>query len=164
MLKKSKLGIFIVFLTIGVCILAAQPSHASTIVSIQATGPLSDVGGFQFDILGPAGTNSSHFTPSLPSGWVDGTFGLASSYVSYFDGVGTASLTTGPLGSFQTVNADLANFLLFDQFATAIPLTDYVVQQVGTDYNINAVPIPGAIWLLGSGLIGMVGLRRRLRS
>lgn len=26
---------------------------------------------------------------------------------------------------------------------------------------INAVPIPGAVWLLGSGLLGLVGIRRR---
>ena len=37
----------------------------------------------------------------------------------------------------------------------------------GADWNavgvINAVPIPAAVWLLGSGLIGLVGIRRRLR-
>lgn len=31
-----------------------------------------------------------------------------------------------------------------------------------TDGSVNVVPIPGAIWLLGSGLIGMVGIRRKL--
>jgi hypothetical protein len=30
--------------------------------------------------------------------------------------------------------------------------------------NVPAVPIPGAIWLLGSGLLGFVGLRRKFRS
>ncbi len=30
--------------------------------------------------------------------------------------------------------------------------------------SINNVPIPGALWLLGSGLIGLLGLRRKLRS
>jgi probable HAF family extracellular repeat protein len=29
--------------------------------------------------------------------------------------------------------------------------------------DLNAVPVPGAVWLLGSGLLGMIGLRRRNR-
>jgi hypothetical protein len=30
--------------------------------------------------------------------------------------------------------------------------------------TVNVVPIPGAIWLLGSGLIGLVGLNRRRKN
>jgi hypothetical protein len=30
--------------------------------------------------------------------------------------------------------------------------------------NVSSVPIPGAIWLLGSGLFGLVGARRRMRK
>lgn len=30
--------------------------------------------------------------------------------------------------------------------------------------DVSVVPIPGAIWLAGSGLIGLVGLRRKLRQ
>lgn len=33
----------------------------------------------------------------------------------------------------------------------------------GTSLSISQVPVPGALWLLGSGLIGLVGLRRRQR-
>ena len=32
------------------------------------------------------------------------------------------------------------------------------------DVSVNAVPIPGAIWLLGSGLIGLIGMRRKFRK
>jgi len=28
----------------------------------------------------------------------------------------------------------------------------------------SRIPIPGAIWLLGSGLIGLVGFRRKFRK
>jgi len=36
----------------------------------------------------------------------------------------------------------------------------------GADVNtyIKATPIPGAVWLLGSGLVGLAGLRRRMRG
>ena len=32
------------------------------------------------------------------------------------------------------------------------------------DVSMNAVPIPGAVWLLGSGLVGLVAIRRRMRK
>lgn len=32
------------------------------------------------------------------------------------------------------------------------------------DITYTPTPIPGALWLLGSGLVGMVGLRRKFRS
>ena len=32
------------------------------------------------------------------------------------------------------------------------------------DNNVGAVPIPGAVWLLGSGLLGLVGIRRKKRA
>jgi hypothetical protein len=32
------------------------------------------------------------------------------------------------------------------------------------DVSMNAVPIPGAIWLLGSGLVGLIGVRRKLKK
>jgi len=31
-------------------------------------------------------------------------------------------------------------------------------------YSITVVPIPGAVWLLGSGLIGIVGIRRKFKK
>jgi hypothetical protein len=31
-------------------------------------------------------------------------------------------------------------------------------------YTATVVPLPGAVWLLGSGLIGLVGLRRKFRE
>lgn len=32
------------------------------------------------------------------------------------------------------------------------------------DVSVAVVPIPGAVWLLGSGLVGLVGLRRKFKS
>jgi hypothetical protein len=43
-------------------------------------------------------------------------------------------------------------------------LDDYVVSAVTPLTELQSVPIPGAIWLLGSGLIGIVGIRRKLKK
>ncbi len=46
---------------------------------------------------------------------------------------------------------------------------DFTIRDGERDYvrgtfNYSEVPIPGAVWLLGSGLIGLMGLRRRSRK
>jgi probable HAF family extracellular repeat protein len=41
---------------------------------------------------------------------------------------------------------------------------DSLGQKEGFAANFNPVPIPGAVWLLGSGLIGLIGLRRMKRT
>jgi hypothetical protein len=40
-------------------------------------------------------------------------------------------------------------------------LTDYTLT-TGSGHDYDAVPIPAAFWLLGSGLIGLIGIRRKL--
>jgi hypothetical protein len=44
-----------------------------------------------------------------------------------------------------------------------LAVTD-VTYQGATVTVVNPVPVPGAVWLFGSGLIGMVGLKRRRKS
>jgi hypothetical protein len=44
---------------------------------------------------------------------------------------------------------------------------DWVYQSgelAGSTISINAVPIPPAVWLLGSGLLGLVAIRRRMQK
>ena len=58
-----------------------------------------------------------------------------------------------------------SNALNYDNYQTSMTLTetDFIVRPdgVGSGVNGNPVPVPGAAWLLGSGLLGLAGLGRR---
>jgi len=55
------------------------------------------------------------------------------------------NISAGPGGDWQ------------DAFFNVQPVADYV----GATLSVNAVPVPAAAWLFGSGLIGLIGIARR---
>lgn len=82
--------------------------------------------------------------------------------------VSTAQLDPGgPLSSDQTVTSDFYSTLVPNSlqadgltiYSTDVDLFGIPDLQPGT-WGENPVPIPSAIWLLGSGLIGLIGIRR----
>ncbi|MFV9616679.1 MAG: VPLPA-CTERM sorting domain-containing protein [Gammaproteobacteria bacterium] len=48
--------------------------------------------------------------------------------------------------------------------ATATCTADYYFDNVSVTADVNAVPVPAAAWLFGSGLIGLVGMARRKKT
>lgn len=95
--------------------------------------------------------NASSFDRSSFSGFYNPTIdfldinGNAIGSVAFSTPVGgifTASLSTSLLGVTDVV---LAGGALYNNIS----------------FNVTAVPVPGAIWLFGSALAGLVGLRRR---
>ena len=58
------------------------------------------------------------------------------------------------MGSNGAVADFNSNFTSFDDF-------DMLVGDWQTDIQITAVPVPAAVWLFGSGLIGLAGVARR---
>jgi hypothetical protein len=83
---------------------------------------------------------------------------------------GSDTLMETPGGSAFSV---LHDFTLQTGFQSGVNTLDFIVTNVGVAASDNptgllvadlrAVPIPGAVWLFCSGLICLVGLRRRLR-
>ena len=76
-----------------------------------------------------------------------GTFGSASSGLAYGNGVIYATSTAGTISSYDAL--------------THNSLGGFGSASSGLAYMPSPVPIPAAVWLFGSGLIGLVGLARR---
>ena len=70
----------------------------------------------------------------------------------------TLSFTAGSVAGTDTLTIDG----LFDDWDHGLYYLNGDEDIVSSlDITINPVPIPGAVWLLGSGLLGLVGLRRQ---
>ena len=79
---------------------------------------------------------------------------------------GTADAVQFVLDSRLSVDANFSG-LDFGEIAAhiqGIPLNGGTTSGAVTGTGTPAVPIPAAGWLLGSGLLGLVGISRRLRS
>jgi hypothetical protein len=121
---------------------AMSTGNTNTAIIVNFSGnPVTAIGG----IFGPSDADGNFVAGNLNLTLSDGT-SLTNYPVNIGDFLGFTS--TVPITS-MTINApDSDMFAQVDHF------------YVGT----AVVPIPGAVWLLGSGLIGLVTVRRRFRK
>ncbi len=97
------------------------------------------------------------------SGTWDGSGALSNVEAALYNS-GGAWLLTNPFGT-TAVTSILFTAPIDRHGPQHVPWT----QGKGSDYSLvslttSSVPVPAAVWLLGSGLLGLVGLRRRRRS
>ena len=113
---------------------------------------------------------------SLDADWrIDGSFTVAPDIARYFgEGSGAVNFLfiTDEVGNDAAGGFENSRFFFLDTNATAYNFTgkfDLLCADLGCiseTYSTwaPAVPIPAAVWLFGSGLLGFIGIARRKKS
>ena len=89
-----------------------------------------------------------------------GSFGTAGAGGIEFSFLNLAFIALAPPSTVLDVGLGPFGDWLYDDGSVELDVT----YQGSTVTVVNPIPIPGAVWLLGSGLLGMVGLKRRRKS
>ena len=105
---------------------------------------------------GDSGGDSDQFTLEA----YDSVYNLLGTYTTPIFGGNPYISGVGPMQDFYTANISFAG-------TKYVHVTDVMVNGIGIDdleFDGAAVPIPSAILLLGSGLFGLAGFRRKFRK
>ena len=121
------------------------------------SGVLNDIDGLQ-----------GHWTIDVPLfvDWSGGTFeytgfSLSSDASFSYAGLGGSKTTTGQVMDYGTGDVFLVGQATVTDLSGGMYGTRITLGLNGNDPVLQAVPVPAAIWLFGSGLIGLFGFARR---
>jgi hypothetical protein len=130
---------------------------------------ISEYGNYTLTGDGGAGTSASILS-SYNVGGQNGTIDMSprNTYNLYKDNQGTDAFDGSVTLDFSGLGIDELSFFLSNDLATTSEAgTTATIQktlesnQVLVEIYTAPIPIPGAVWLLGSGLLAVAGLRRR---
>ena len=164
--------IFLIGLLVMAFACIANLSIAQTVITFEATNALDGtIVGFNFDV--EPESDFSNFNPGniIPSSWT-GNFSNSPTITwgDFANAVGSEdALISGMLGSFDT-DVTLSQFALGVSGGIGAPQIDkdfwVNLDNITNTYTITGtpIPIPSALLLLGSGLLGMLGIRHRIKK
>jgi len=96
-----------------------------------------------------------------PDGYIVQTVG--NSGLPYYVQLGTQSLPDDTFSNVFLPTASITSSTFFYIYNTS--LTElYLTASIGPLAATNPVPVPPTVWLLGSGLVGLAAIRRRMKK
>lgn len=130
-----------------------------------------------FSVVTPSSTNYDAWNFTLASGQsiseIKITYDDPQGAFNQYPNQGVYSVT-GPSGLliYETINGDLFRTDTYSPELDAVgnylvALTgDFVYPQTNwsVDFTVSQVPLPAAVWLFGSGLLGLTGIARRRKK
>lgn len=155
---------------------------------IVVTAPLAtgDTPSFSRNNVNNAGINANFFATDLNNNWGCGAASSCAVNDPTVQGAGQGPRWNTGIGGAIPFNTSgnvgsLLNFFYFAANSTGVAQADFktafanslgrATWTMDADGNatytlaaVSAVPVPAAVWLLGSGLVGMVGVARRRRE
>ena len=144
-----------------------EPNPAANIIKQANLLPGTWLGGeaidIQFDLKGSAGAGGVFFVEffnELDGGGVGPGSGILSVIANP-----SANWTTYNYSTVADASATGGITLQFNSTCGADPgcFADFSIDnvQIWADVDVSAVPVPAAVWLFGSGLLGLIGVARR---
>lgn len=149
----SKIPISVVLDASG--FLDAIAGGLTTSETISGVGALAATDDFSFGSPGPG--RSAYTLPLGPSPIVTTTFNTTP--------IGTVDLGTNPSGTLPLIDDGIGGSPNQGAPTTGFnPNFDFTKLHVTGFSHSSPVPVPAAVWLFGSGLLGLIGVARRRKS
>jgi hypothetical protein len=164
-------------LNTGVSFVATAPSgHINPVT----TTPFGSVGGYYTDVMADSNPNNPSttwsFTPEITAyggDWTLGGPGGSGNSLNVYIGDSTfvGSISSSYMGAFWGFISDspfasvkLQGAAWSNQQNYQLDNMVYSPASVVADAAAVSAPVPAAVWLFGSGLIGLIGINRRKRA
>jgi hypothetical protein len=170
-----------VFIAAAFLVSYANVASAYTVeFNVDSSLALNEIVGFEFDVVGVGAdtlglTRGAAVPPAFTATFPWDVFPTINNTISGIDmSFGTYPLSAGNVLTMTSASPfTLGNFIFASMtsdgayphpfFFNVSPINGRMTYTASANQDVSAVPVPAAVWLLGSGLAGLVALRRRNR-